>query len=78
MKIILDRRSCTCWEPACETHFGWHFLRGEITPVDCMVEILDDGRPKLTFYIKDRDQTAKVLMITEENRAETYEFGLQT
>lgn len=22
MKIVLDRRTCNCYEPACETHFG--------------------------------------------------------
>ena len=43
MKIVFNRRGCNCWDAACETHFGWHFLREEITPIDCMVEMLDDG-----------------------------------
>jgi hypothetical protein len=54
MKITLDRRTCSCWQPACETHFGWHFLREEVTPIDCTLEILDDGKEARTFVIKDR------------------------
>ena len=55
MKITLDRRTCTCWEPACESHFSWHFLRDEITPIDCTLVILEDGKEERTFLIKDRD-----------------------
>ena len=73
MKIILDRRTCNCWEPACETHFGWHFLRKEITPVDCTVEIREDGQPETTFLILDRDGIDKVLVVDEENWAEAYD-----
>lgn len=73
MKIILDRRTCNCWEPACETHFGWHFLRDEVTPVDCTVEIRDDGQPETTFLILDRDGIDKVLVVDEENWAEAYD-----
>jgi hypothetical protein len=73
MKIVLDRRSCNCYEQACETHFGWHFLRDEITPIDCTVEVEDDGQPEITFYIKDRDGVDKVLVVNEENKAEVYD-----
>ena len=73
MKIVLDRRSCDCWEPACEAHFGWHFLREELTPVDCTVEVAEDGEQELTFSIKDRDGIDKVLVVDEENRAEAYD-----
>ncbi len=73
MKIILDRRSCKCWDAACETHFGWHFLREEITPVDCTVEMVDDGRQELSFFIKDRDGIDKVLLIDDSNRSDAYD-----
>jgi len=73
MKIVLDRRVCICYEPACETHFGWHFLREEVTPVDCTVEISDDGRPERTFLILDRDGLDKVLVVDQNNWAEAYD-----
>lgn len=73
MKIILDRRSCNCWQPACESHFGWHFLRDEVTPVDCTLEIIDDGQPERVFLIKDRDGIEKELVVTEENRGEAFD-----
>lgn len=68
MKIVLDRRSCNCWEAAFETHFGWHFLRDEITPVGCTVEI--------TFLIKDRDNVDKILDVGESDRADAYDSWL--
>jgi hypothetical protein len=70
MKIVLDRRTCNCWDPACETHFAWHFLREEITPVDCTVEIVEDGRHESTFLIKDRDGVDKILVVDKENQAD--------
>jgi len=76
MKIVLDRRSCNCWDPACETHFGWHFLREEITPVDCTVAIEDDGKDQITFFIKDRDEVDKILVVDEDNRADAYDSWL--
>jgi hypothetical protein len=76
MKIVLDRRSCKCHEPACEAHFGWHFLREEVTPVDCTLEIVEDGQPETTFLIMDRDGLDKVLVVNEENRAEAYDSWL--
>ena len=27
MKITLDRRNCTCWQPACESHFGAYIVQ---------------------------------------------------
>ena len=77
MKITLDRRACICWNPACETHFGWHFLRDEITPIDCVVEMTDDGSPDLTFYVKDRDGVDKVLVVNETIRGDAYDSWLQ-
>ena len=76
IKIILDRRSCNCYDQACETHFGWHFLREEITPVDCTVEMVDDGRSQCTFYIKDKDNSDKVLVVDDKNRALAYDSWL--
>ena len=76
MKIVLDRRSCNCYEPACETHFGWHFLRDEITPIDCVVEISEDGQEQTTFFIMDRDGVDKTLVVDDSNRAEAYDSWL--
>jgi hypothetical protein len=73
MKITLDRRKCTCWQPACESHFGWHFLREEVTPIDCTIEILDDGQNGRTFIIKDRDGIDKHLLVDDRNWAEAYD-----
>jgi len=73
MKIVLDRRSCNCWDAACETHFGWHFLRSEITPVDCTVDVIDDEQPETTIFIKDRDGLDKELVVNDKNRAEAYD-----
>jgi len=77
MKIILDRRSCNCWQPACDSHFGWHFLRDEVNPVDCTVEIIDDGRPERVFFIKDRDGLDKELVVDEENRPEAIDSWVE-
>jgi hypothetical protein len=77
MKIILDRRTCNCWDPACETHFGWHFLREEITPVDCTAEMVEDGKEEITFFIKDRDGVDKELVVNDDNRAEAYDSWVQ-
>jgi hypothetical protein len=68
MKIVLDRRSCACWEPACESHFGNHFLGEKITPIDCVVEMEEDGKDELTFLVLDRDGVDKTLVIDEHNR----------
>ena len=73
MKITLDRRTCTCWAPACESHFGRHFLREEVTPIDCTLDILDDGNEARTFIIKDRDGVDKTLVVDERNWAEAYD-----
>jgi hypothetical protein len=73
MKVVLDQRSCKCWDAACEAHFGWHFLREEITPVDCTVSIEDDGCADLTFIILDRDGIDKKLVVDETNRDQAYD-----
>jgi len=76
MKIVLDRSVCQCWIAPCESHFGWHFLGEEIRPVDCTVKIEEDGKEELTFLIKDRDGTDKVLVVDEHNQAEAYDSWL--
>lgn len=73
MKITLDRRSCNCWDAPCESHFGWHFLRGQITPVDCVLDIQDDGMQARTFFIFDRDGINKTLVVDESNHALAYD-----
>ncbi len=73
MIIVLDRRSCNCWDAARETHFGWHFLRSKITPIDCTVDVIDDERPESVFFITDRAGQDKELVVNDENRAEAYD-----
>lgn len=77
MKITLDRRSCSCWDAACEAHFGWHFLRDEITPVDCTTQVIDDGQPQVVFTILDRDGVDKELVVDESNHATAYDSWRQ-
>lgn len=77
MKIVLDRRSCNCYDQACETHFSWHFLRDEVKPIDCVIEMSEDGQPALTFLILDRDGVDKQLVIDDENRAVAYDSWRQ-
>ena len=77
MKIVLDRRSCNCWDPACETHFAWHFLREEVTPVDCTIEMAEDGQAERTFLIRDRDGLDKILVVDQDNLADAYDSWLQ-
>jgi hypothetical protein len=72
MKIVLDRRNCNCWQAACDSHFGSHFLGAEITPVDCVIEMSDDGKDELNFLILDRDGINKTLVVDEENRGDVY------
>lgn len=73
MKITLDQRTCGCHDPACEAHFGWHFLRKEVTPVDCTVAIEDDGQEARTFFITDRDGSHKTLVVDQTNAADAYD-----
>ena len=73
MKIVLDRRNCNCYEPTCETHFGWHFLREEITPIDCVLEMSDDGQQEITFLILDRDGVDKTLVVDKNNHDVAYD-----
>ena len=55
------------------TPFGWHFLRSEITPIDCPVDVIDDERPEIIFFVKDRDGQDKELVVNDDNRAEAYD-----
>ena len=77
MKIVLDRRICNCWDAPCEAHFGWHFLGEEVRPVDCTVEISEDGKVERTFLIRDRDGSEKRLVVDEKNHALAYDSWLQ-
>jgi hypothetical protein len=77
MKIVLDRRSCNCYEQSCETHFAWHFLREEITPIDCVIEMTDDGHEELTFLVLDRDGIDKTLVVDRTNYPKAYDSWFQ-
>lgn len=64
MKVILDRRSCTCWQGSCESCFAGNLSREHFCPA-CLLEEIDDQRPELTVVILDRDHTEKVLVIPD-------------
>ena len=66
MKIKLDRRSCTCWEAACESCFAGNLLQEYFCPA-CILEEIEDDNPALTVEIIDRDGTEKTLVVTDEN-----------
>ena len=36
--------------------------------MDCTAEFVDDGRSEMTFVIKDRDGSDKVLVVDQDNR----------
>jgi hypothetical protein len=73
MKIVLDLRVCKCWDAACAAHFSSHFLVDEKTPVDCVVEMIEDDDPQVTFQITDRDGTEKKLVVGQENYADAFD-----
>jgi hypothetical protein len=73
MKIVLDLRVCNCWDAACAAHFSSHFLVDEKTPVDCVVDMIEDGDPQVTFQITDRDGAKKTLVVGQENYTEAYD-----
>jgi hypothetical protein len=73
MKIILDTRICKCWDAACSAHFSSHFLGEEVTPIDCVVDMIEDDNREITFQIKDRDGTEKTLVVGKDNYADAYD-----
>ena len=44
--------------------------------MDCTLEMVDDGRVQRTFYIKDKDNTDKVLVVDDVNRDLAYDSWL--
>lgn len=72
MKIILDRRSCTCWQAACESCFGGNLLQEYFVPA-CLVEEIEDGSPDLTVIVLDRDNTEKTLVVTGKNWGDVFD-----
>jgi len=77
MKIVLDRRSYSCFNPACEAHFGRHFSGTDITSVDCTIEMVEDGKKESIFLIHDKGGTENVLVVVETNRGEANDSWLQ-
>lgn len=73
MRIYLDRRGCPCWSAACETCFSWNYLREEILPNYCLVDVQEDFRPARTFYVQDRDGSVKTIIVNEQNWADFYD-----
>ena len=73
INIILDTRICKCWDAACSAHFSSLFLGEEVTPIDCVVDMIEDDNREITFHIKDRDGTEKTLVVGDENYADAYD-----
>jgi len=75
MKVILDRRSCTCWLGSCESCFAGYLLQEHFCPA-CLLEEVEDGRQALSVLILDRDDTEKSLVVTEDNWGEVFDSWL--
>jgi hypothetical protein len=75
MKVILDRRSCTCWQGSCECCFAGNLTTEYFCPA-CLFDEIDDGYPDLTVVILDRDGTEKTLVVTDENWGAVYDSWL--
>jgi hypothetical protein len=73
MKIYLDRRACNCWIAACESCFSSNYLRDDLRPNCCMLEMQEDANPVRTFYVQDRDGILKTLVIDQDNWADYYD-----
>ena len=71
MKVYLDRSACNVWEAACESDLSWHIEHKTFCPA-CMVETIEDEHndDEVTLVIKDRDGSEKILVLTDENRAD--------
>ncbi len=69
MKIYLDRRACPCWEAACESDFASRLERvmTEEFISACLLELVHDGDPDITFDIIERDSSKKTLVVNHEN-----------
>ena len=74
MKVILDRRSCTCWQGSCEC-FAGYLLQEHFCPA-CLLEEVEDGRQALSVQILDRDGTVKNLVVTDDNWGEVFDSWL--
>ena len=77
MKIKLDRRSCTCWEAACESCFAGNLLQEHFCPA-CILEEIEDHQAALTVEIIDRDGSEKTLVITDENWGDVFDSWMLT
>ncbi len=75
MKVVLDRRSCTCWLGSCESCFAGYLLQEHFCPA-CLLEENDDGRQALSVHILDRDGTEKNLVVTDENWGKVFDSWL--
>jgi hypothetical protein len=48
-----------------------------MTPIDCVVDMIDDGQKDITFCIKDRDGSDKTLLVTDKNRDQVHDSWLK-
>ena len=82
MKVYLDRNHCDVYNAGCESCFGGRIevffgdrsFGPEMDVAGCVMDIKEeDKKEKITFYIKDRDGSDKVLNVDKENWPDAYD-----
>jgi hypothetical protein len=69
----MDRNHCQLSQAACESCFGGRIELREFGEAGCVMDVRDeDDTEKITFFIKDRDGSNKVLHVNQENWPEAY------
>jgi len=73
MKVYLDRNYCIRWSAACESCFANHLVSGTFDTTDCVLDVVEDEDPQITFFMRDRDKEQKLLVVDENNWADAYD-----
>lgn len=69
MKVYMDRRGCNVWEAPCESDLSWHIDHGTYCTA-CTLKTVEDQSKDVTLIIIDKDDSEKILVVTEENKGE--------
>ncbi|MDH5506418.1 MAG: hypothetical protein OEZ02_04290 [Anaerolineae bacterium] len=77
MKVYMDRNHCDLWQASCESCFGRKIILKEFDIEGCVMKILEEeNKSEITFYIKDRNGSDKVLYVNQENWPDAYNSWL--
>ncbi len=69
MRVIINRNLCGHHPAGCEKCFGEFLRKGAVPDRGCILDVIDDGKPKVTAQITSGDYTTE-LVVTDENREE--------